>query len=86
MIALGKLCREKDGPGIRIPGTREFWALEDAVPPDLELLQEPEMAAEMLCMMTWYAQAAERHDLAHLHVSTETLLTGCEVGTELMRQ
>lgn len=74
IIALGKLFRENDGSGSTYPGLHDFWAAEIAIPIDSELLKEPAIALGTLSMLTWYAQAIERQDLAHSFVCINTAL------------
>jgi hypothetical protein len=69
LIALGKLTREKGGRQTMPPGDREFWAVEYHMPAAPDMLDQPSIAAETLCMMAFYAEAINRPELSILHVS-----------------
>ncbi|KAH8174048.1 hpcH/HpaI aldolase/citrate lyase family protein [Sarocladium implicatum] len=79
LIALGKLTREKGGRQTMPPGDREFWAVEYHMPAAPDMLDQPSIAAETLCMMAFYAEAINRPDLSILHAVAVKTTSSSEV-------
>lgn len=67
-VALAKLFGEKDSAGTAPPGSREFFLAEKVLPCRFQLLQDPITAVETLSLLSWYAQAADLHDLVGIYV------------------
>jgi proline utilization trans-activator len=68
VVALGRLFLERGASSSGPPGIREFLQGAD-LPSTLVLRQDPVIALETLCMLAIYAQAADMHEVACLHVS-----------------
>jgi hypothetical protein len=69
IIALGKLFLEKGATSFGPPGIREFLQCVKIIPSTISLSQDPVTGIEALCLMAFYAQAADMHAAAYLYVS-----------------
>ena len=68
IIAVGKLFLEKGASESGPPGVDEFLQGANALPPIIVLSRDPLTAVETLCLLAFYAQAADLHELAFLYV------------------
>jgi hypothetical protein len=68
VVALERLFLGRGASSSGLPGIREFLRGAD-LPSTLVLPQDPVITLETLCMLAIYAQAADMHEVACLHVS-----------------
>jgi hypothetical protein len=69
IIALRRLFLEKGATSLGPPGIHEFLPCISSVPSPISLSSDPITGIEALCLMAFYAQAAEVHTTAYLYVS-----------------
>lgn len=69
IIAFGKLFLEKGGTHHGPPGIQEFLQCVKTISTVTSISQDPLPTMETLCLMAYYAQAADMHTAANLYVS-----------------
>ncbi|CAH0020159.1 unnamed protein product [Clonostachys rhizophaga] len=75
IVALGKLFLEKGASKSGPPGVTEFRQGVNALPSTILLSQDPITATEVLCLLSFYAQAADLHETSYLYIGQAARLT-----------